>query len=887
PDNSISVRYDNRNFTFDDAADVSLSVFTTTDCTNPAAFTLVGCSDIIPDGVEGEENVLLDALAPNQQYFIRVVNKATNKSAFGNICVLWGETQGVAQCPPSNSYGELEGVFKNFEVLGDWTANVDVPTDQIIDINVPCVIPGGSSNSNDPPVRSQGWLKFEVPAGFAESGVTVQYDNSNFTRGKNTQNSALAVYEMPNNPTGDGNCAEFNPLSSTFDPDNPMPNDMGLQLLGCVNSVFEGTESLSVPVEPNTTYFVRVMNINGGNGDPEDMPGQIRVFPVATCEVNINLVTNGDFENWPAIEVPLGSEVIGDYDATENPRIHTNPFTKNADRGPFIANRLHFATDYGYVRDSVGINANDLLEQNSFEDLRRKQNELDIEGLYAVSQSSWTYKKDWFGYGFGYSGYGGRFVGGGQADAAYCASGSFAQNGEPCVEVFNSVAIGQTIGAFGDYEANRVSLMPTTAESNYMIVNGSFNPADNLPPGKVWCQTIDRGAVTGVGYYVFSVWVQNMNSGGKDLEVPLLRMTVCDMEDPNTPGIFPAQGVSGTVSDPGGNLTRLPGLTTFDGDTANHIPAPIAAYDFEFPIFKGRQAPYGASVSCNLPGEPRDFRLKVLGSPFLISERPDKWNLMRCIYRAEPEVQKANICIENLSRTRTGNDFGIDNVIFGECIDADPESMERLLRGNPCELALGASATDLIDPGGPLIATALDFNGKLIGEAVYLNWLVINEQNVSQYEIQRSFDGQNFVAIGQVDSKFDGSNAVDYGFTDDNLPDNQNYAYYRLRVLGTNGTSKIANVIRVDISDLLERNFTIVPNPTATGSSITIQFEAAEGKGNIKVTSVMGSSILLESLETENGRNEYELSTKGLAPGVYILTLYLGGKPVSKRFVVY
>ena len=128
---------------------------------------------------------------------------------------------------------------------------------------------------------------------------------------------------------------------------------------------------------------------------------------------------------------------------------------------------------------------------------------------------------------------------------------------------------GMTIGTFGSFEAGRPALIPPFADANFMIVNGSFNPNDILPPGKVWCQTVNRGASSErISYYVFSVWVQNMISQSRNLDVPLLRMSVCDMEDPNNPGVLPDLGdgvddVNGPLSG-SPTLTRLPGVTNFN-----------------------------------------------------------------------------------------------------------------------------------------------------------------------------------------------------------------------------------------------------------------------------------------------------------------------------------
>ncbi|MDX2303561.1 MAG: T9SS type A sorting domain-containing protein [Microscillaceae bacterium] len=939
PDTKITVQYDNRNFTLDDAADVAMAIFKANDCAgiNNAVVPspLVGCTDVLETGEEGLEEITINGVTFGETYFVRLVNRDSQLTSLGKLCVLWGETLAQAQCPPSNTYGELDGEFKDFEVLGAWKNETNIPTRTIpsapgdaitaaitTDYDVPCVLPGGSKPaSNSPnPIRSQGWMRFEVPAGFASdentNAVTVQYDNSGFGS-NNPQNAAIAVYIMPNRWTDGigGNCAAYN-FSTPFSESAPAnPNIDGLQILGCINAVFDGSESLTVPIPDTTvdlTYFVRVMNVTSGSGTAANMPGRIRVFPFAPCTVGANLVSHGDFDNWPAIvpnQNPLAT--TGDYDTYMDAWIHTNPLTTGANRTSFIEQYARFATDYGYVRDKGSGTGNDNNATNTYQYLFLKRGELNPEGLYAVSQSPWSYKSDWYCYGQGYSGYGGSLGNSGHSpsapNAAYCNTGNpnaFDADNEPCVPIPIPPGTAFTTGTFGSFEAGKPALIPTTEDANFMIVNGSFNPASNLPPGKVWCQTVNRGAsAEKVTYYVFSVWVQNMISASRNLDVPLLRMTVCDMEDPNNPGELPALGATGTVEDVNGPIsgsplqTRLPGITNFiltegptKGNTVHNPPIPNS-YKLEQSIVNGgRQQPYGAAMPCNLPDENRDFRLKVLGQSFLITERPDQWQLIRCIYRAPAGVIRMNVCLENLSLTKNGNDFGIDNIQFQECTNSElnAEQFELLLKGDACELATGPEQLRLQNP---LKVEMLDFTGKLIGDAVYLDWLVLSEANVKSYEVQRSLNGTDFFAIGTVDAKGNASTLTQYEFTDRNLPENQNYLYYRLKMQSNDGVGQLGPVVRIPIMADNEEDMQLIPNPTLSGDEVEVRFNVPAGQVMIDVTSLMGVRLLNQGFTAQNGENSVMIDTKGFPNGIYIARLTYQDasgkiKRIAKRFVV-
>ena len=307
PDTRISVQYDNRNFTLDDAADVAMSIFRADGCPQITVLNnpLVGCTDVIESGDEGVEEITIEGVTFGETYFVRLVNLEPPLTSLGKICVLWGETLAQRQCPPENDYGALDGEFKDFAVKGEWNDENSIPSNVIPDTNPlstevvdlpPCVLPGGSNpSSNTPnPIRSQGWMRFTVPTDFATeentNAVTVQFDNEGFTSG-NPQNAAIAVYVMPGHPDGNGNCAAFNDTNPFLEASPSDPNTSGLQILGCINAVFEGTESLTIPVADtniDVNYFVRIMNVNSGSGSTADMPGRIRVFPFAPCTVGEN-----------------------------------------------------------------------------------------------------------------------------------------------------------------------------------------------------------------------------------------------------------------------------------------------------------------------------------------------------------------------------------------------------------------------------------------------------------------------------------------------------------------------------------------------------------------------------------------------------------------------
>ncbi|NJL11752.1 MAG: hypothetical protein HC913_01145 [Microscillaceae bacterium] len=333
PDDEITIQYDNRTGSLAPVTDIALAIYTITDCNDFGTYTLVGCSDFLktPAGIaeEGIEAVTfsIDQATGGETYYARIINKSTTNTAFGDVCVFYGTDIAEATCSDASDYGELNGEWRGFEVLGDWTTDRDQPTDEI----PPCVIPGGSNpTSFDPPIRSHGWFRFTVPDFEpAIEFVTIQFDNDNFIPG-NPENAAIAVYSSPSGVQGvNVNCgaASYNGGGPTgYDPrtfadPSLYINPNGMYFLDCANFVWEGTETLTIPVLENRTYYVRVMNI-ANRVDPDNMPGRVRVFPFARCVEGPNLIVDETFANWGAMTI---TGPLTNYSDVNTNLTHPNP----------------------------------------------------------------------------------------------------------------------------------------------------------------------------------------------------------------------------------------------------------------------------------------------------------------------------------------------------------------------------------------------------------------------------------------------------------------------------------------------------------------------------------------------------------------------------------
>ncbi len=108
-----------------------------------------------------------------------------------------------------------------------------------------------------------------------------------------------------------------------------------------------------------------------------------------------------------------------------------------------------------------------------------------------------------------------------------------------------------------------------------------------------------------------------------------------------------------------------------------------------------------------------------------------------------------------------------------------------------------------------LPVTLVQFKAAYNGASVELNWLTASEQNSDHFEIQRSADGVQFTAIGNVKAAGNSISSA-YTFTD-GLPYAGNN-YYRLKMVDIDGRFKYSVVLLVR-SDDNKKGIAIYPNP--------------------------------------------------------------------------
>ena len=105
--------------------------------------------------------------------------------------------------------------------------------------------------------------------------------------------------------------------------------------------------------------------------------------------------------------------------------------------------------------------------------------------------------------------------------------------------------------------------------------------------------------------------------------------------------------------------------------------------------------------------------------------------------------------------------------------------------------------------------------------------------------------------------------------------------YYRLKIIQSDGNSKLSQWIVLEQEESNNRQLQIYPNPS--NHSVQIHFLANQGNSTIKVTDLLGRTVLEKNITTVEGQNRHTLDLSALSSAVYLLSLKNGSHQVIKK----
>ena len=165
-------------------------------------------------------------------------------------------------------------------------------------------------------------------------------------------------------------------------------------------------------------------------------------------------------------------------------------------------------------------------------------------------------------------------------------------------------------------------------------------------------------------------------------------------------------------------------------------------------------------------------------------------------------------------------------------------------------------------PWGTVIPIELlSFTGKVLNKKdAALIWQTASERNNAFFTVERSFDGQTFVEMGQIKGNGTTNQANSYTFTDRNVPNG--LVYYRLRQTDFDGKENYSSILALTFGTS-KNTILVYPNPTT--DKIYVQ-NASDTEGGV-LTDYIGRVLV------NYPKIPIEISMRTFPAGIYFLKI--------------
>ncbi|MFI5134047.1 MAG: T9SS type A sorting domain-containing protein, partial [Chitinophagales bacterium] len=205
------------------------------------------------------------------------------------------------------------------------------------------------------------------------------------------------------------------------------------------------------------------------------------------------------------------------------------------------------------------------------------------------------------------------------------------------------------------------------------------------------------------------------------------------------------------------------------------------------------------------------------------------------------------------------------------------------LSNSSCLFTDGVSIINLniINCGVVLKTNMLSFNGKLLNDHSNLSWATVNEDEDISFDVERSYNGVDFVSIGKVNRNNNyGLDANHYSFIDPEPLTGK--AWYRVVIVNNKNEKKYSRIIQLS-QDVAGFELTNVINPFT--SQLYFDFTStSDTKIDVSLIDIMEKTVKKKSYAVYAGVNSLALENTDVLPsGIYILRVQTEGTIIQRK----
>lgn len=199
------------------------------------------------------------------------------------------------------------------------------------------------------------------------------------------------------------------------------------------------------------------------------------------------------------------------------------------------------------------------------------------------------------------------------------------------------------------------------------------------------------------------------------------------------------------------------------------------------------------------------------------------------------------ITLTDLEHGGCGNDFAIDDISFGMCLEGG---------------------------GGPMPVTFLDLTARKKGAGISVAWSTSQEMNNDRFEVERSADGNaGWQRVATVPGA--GNSNIQHSYTAFDATPLAGWNYYRIRQIDIDGHSSFSKIVSVNIENGGSR-VAIIGNPFK--NNFVVQFSGGALEVNARLLDITGKQVARETWNVTNGQSNKQFSNlSSIQNGVYIL----------------
>jgi Big-like domain-containing protein/type IX secretion system substrate protein len=167
------------------------------------------------------------------------------------------------------------------------------------------------------------------------------------------------------------------------------------------------------------------------------------------------------------------------------------------------------------------------------------------------------------------------------------------------------------------------------------------------------------------------------------------------------------------------------------------------------------------------------------------------------------------------------------------------------------------------------------------GGNVEIKWVTNFEQNSDRFEVERSFDGANWITAGTLKAQGVSTNKQPYAFIDKvgrNVV-HKNDLYYRLKQVNLDKKSSVSRILVVRVFNKRAlRMVSVTPNPVRNDISVNVQLNESSFVV-MKIINAEGNEMMRKSQRVDEGQNSFIMDgSNRLSPGMYFLEVTVNSK---------